>query len=130
MRARRRCGHVAAMLHDIIGGVHMVPEDGPYNPIFARLDTTDTLSVSVLFATPLGDALLDRVEAIACDWFAVTSWTAEGAEVTLPQLEEETLTPTCLHLAVTNVTTAREPIAALVRALVRAGVGAHQVILG
>jgi hypothetical protein len=108
----------------------MVPEEGPYNPIFERLDLSDTLHVTMLFAAPLGDAMLDRVEAIAFDWFAKTSWAAPGEEPATPQLEDERLTPTCLHLAITNVTTAKSPVADLIAALEMAKVGLHQVILG
>jgi len=109
--------------------VHMVPEDGPQNPLFERLDVADTLHVTILFASALGDAQLDRVEAIAFDWFAQSAWSAPGEPLALPQLEDETLTPTCLHLAITNVTSVRQPIASLVAAVARASIGLRQVIL-
>ncbi len=104
---------------------HMVPEDGPHNPLFAVVEPSDSVHVTVLFAPPLDDALLDRVERIAVEWFGRAEW--EGCP---PQLENETLGPSCLHLALTGVVTARAPLATLVDALERAGVPMHQVILG
>lgn len=119
------------MLHAIERfDVHMVPEDGPENPLFERLDVADTLHLTILFAVPLTDAMLDRVEAIAFDWFARAQWNPLGEAPTQAQLEDETLTPTCLHLAITNVTAARDAIKSLVGALAKERVGLQQVLLG
>src|SRR5262249_5155893 len=105
MRWRGPCGQGTPMLHALEAfGIHMVHEDGPYNPLFEHVDRADTLHVTILFSTPLDEARLDRVEAIAADWFARASWTVSDEEKAEAQLEDETLTPTCLHLAITNVT--------------------------
>ena len=117
----------AQEIHCVAGAmdVHMVPEDGPENPLFARVEKADSIHVTIAFARALGDAELDAVERIALGWYRDAEW-----QGTPPQLENETLVPTCLHLAITGVTTARAPLTTLIDALRRAGVPLHQVILG
>ena len=131
MRTHLTRGHLGRMSYPLETlGVHMVPEDGPHNPIFERVDTTDTVHVTMTFATPLGEAMLDRVSGLISDWFSRTSWKAPGEMHGIPEIEDERLTPNCLHLAITNVSTARQPVASLIVALASARVGLHQVILG
>jgi hypothetical protein len=100
-----------------------VPEDGANNPVFARVDPHDTVHATLLFAAPLVDEELDAAEAAVLEWFASAEW--GGA---LPELTHETLTPSCLHVAVTNVVAAREALTALLAALAEARVPLRRAI--
>ena len=101
----------------------LVPDDGPQNPAFSALDGADTVHATLLFAHPLGEAELDTAERAAHEWFATAKWGG-----LLPELTHETLTPSCLHVAVTHVKAARKALTALLTAMARAGVPLRRAI--
>ncbi len=90
----------------------VLPEDGPRNPVFAALDREDTVHATLLFAAPLSEAELDAAERAVLLWFAVAEWGGRS-----PVLAHETLTRSCLHVAVTDVTAAQAALGELLTAL-------------
>jgi len=100
-----------------------VPDDGPNNPVFAHVDPDDTVHATLLFAAPLVESELDAAETAVLEWFVAAEWGG-----VLPDLTHETLTPSCLHVAVTNVGSAREALTGLMAAIADAGVPLRRAI--
>jgi hypothetical protein len=95
----------------------LVPEEGPHSPLFNEVDAEDTVEATLLFRGTLTDAQLDEAERSVLAWFAGAEWGGR-----LPILVDETLTASCLHLAVTGVKTARHALGLLLETLVGMGV--------
>jgi hypothetical protein len=102
----------------------LVPEDGPDNPLFHDVDENDTLEATVLFRGPLTEVELDEAERAVLAWFSGAEWGGR-----LPILVDETLTTSCLHLAVTGVRTARHALGLLLDTLVAMEVPVARMVL-
>jgi hypothetical protein len=102
----------------------LVPEDGADNPAFIDVEPSDAIHATFLFAPPLADAELDVAERVVLAWFAGAEW--GGA---LPELVDDALTPTSLHVAVTGVRSARAALSSLVDAFARARLPTSRVVL-
>src|SRR5450631_2866622 len=94
----------------------LVPELGPDNPLFASVDSADTVEATILFKGALTETELDDAEGAVLAWFAGAEWGGR-----LPILVEETLTSSCLHVAVTGVRTAQHALGLLLRTLIGMG---------
>jgi hypothetical protein len=102
----------------------LVPEDGADNLVFRDVEPGDSIHATFLFTPPLADADLDVAERVVLGWFAGAEW--GGA---LPELVDEALTPTALHIAVTGVRSARSALGSLVEAFARARLPMVRVVL-
>jgi hypothetical protein len=101
----------------------LVPEGGPANPLFERVEGGDVIEATVLFRGSLPEAELDEAERAVTAWFAGAEWGGR-----MPTLVEETLTSTCLHVAVTGVRTARSALELLLRTLLALGVPMRRAV--
>ena len=95
----------------------LVPEEGPSSPLFEIVDAGDTVQATFLFRAALTEPQLDEAERAVLAWFAGAEWGGR-----LPILVDETLTTSCLHVAVTGVRTARAALGLLLETLVGMGV--------
>jgi hypothetical protein len=87
------------------------------------VEPADVVETTVLFRGTLGEEQLDEAERALLAWFAGAEWGGR-----LPILVGETLTPSCLHVAVTGVRTAERALALLLDALAGTGVPVARVI--
>lgn len=94
----------------------LVPQEGPLSPLFECVDAADTVEATFLFRGSLTDAQLDDAEGAVLGWFAGAEWGGR-----LPILVDETLTASCLYVAVTGVKTARQALGLLLETLVAMG---------
>ncbi|MGO8997725.1 MAG: hypothetical protein ACLQVI_30780 [Polyangiaceae bacterium] len=95
----------------------LVPEEGPKSPLFSLVEAADTVEATVLFRGTLSEEQLDEAERALLGWFAGAEWGGR-----LPILVAETLTTSCLHVAVTGVRTAEHALGLLLDALAGTGV--------
>jgi hypothetical protein len=95
----------------------VVPEEGHHSPLFGVVDAGDTVDATILFRGTLTEAQLDEAERAVLAWFAGAEWGDR-----LPILVDETLTASCLYVAVTGVRTAQHALGLLVDTLVGMGV--------
>ncbi len=95
----------------------LVPEEGHRSPLFGVVEAADTVEATVLFHGPLTEAQLDEAESAVVAWFAGAEWGDR-----LPILVDETLTASCLHVAVTGVKTAQYALGLLLETLIGMGV--------
>jgi hypothetical protein len=100
-----------------------VPEGGHESPLFGVVDAADTVEATVLFRETLTEAQLDEAERAVLSWFAGAEWGGR-----LPILVDETLTASCLYVAVTGVKTARHALGLLVETLSGKGVPVARVV--
>ena len=81
------------------------------------MEAADTVEATVLFRGTLSEEQLDEAERALLGWFAGAEWGGR-----LPILVAETLTTSCLHVAVTGVRTAEHALGLLLDALAGTGV--------
>jgi hypothetical protein len=104
----------------------LVPADGPENPAFAHVSPSDAVHATALFARPLTPAELDVAEEAVLSWLGETAWDGDGDA--FPQLVEQALSPACVHVAVTGITRAAEPLARFVEVLAASGVPVRRAL--
>ncbi len=102
----------------------IVPEEGSESPLFKVVDTADTVEATVLFRGALTEAELDEAERAVFAWFSGAEWGGR-----MPILVDETLTASCLHVAVTGVRTAQRALGLLLETLASVGVPVARAVL-
>ena len=102
----------------------LVPEEGPRSPLFQAIDAADVVEATILFRGSLDEAQLDEAERAVLAWFAGADWGGR-----LPVLVDETLTASCLYVAVTGVKTAQHALGLLLETLVGMGVPVARAVL-
>jgi hypothetical protein len=81
------------------------------------------VEATLLFKGMLGERALDEVELAVLGWFAQAEW--GGAA---PTLVKETLTPGCLHVAVTGVASAHRALGLLLASLREIGIPVSRAV--